>query len=290
MITIFLGMIKQLWRYKVNLCLYDQIEEAVTRIKSRDALSPEVGVVLGSGLGEFAETVTEKVIIPYEEIPHFKKVSVAGHAGRLVIGKMNGKPIVVMQGRYHYYEGHDIKEVVFPIRVLCRLGVKKLLLTNAAGGINAMLNPGDLMIIRDHINMMGLNPLRGENDERLGLRFPDMSRVYDENLAAVIAETMGAMGIGVKKGVYLALSGPSYETPAEIQMLAVLGADAVGMSTVPEAIVARHMGVAVAGISCVTNLAAGISKTPLSHKEVTETANRVKDQFIRLLSAVIPKF
>ncbi|MCU0286167.1 MAG: purine-nucleoside phosphorylase [Acidobacteria bacterium] len=271
-------------------CLYDQIEEAVNFIKNRANFQPKAGLVLGSGLGEFAETLDDKIFIPYEDIPHFKKVSVLGHAGRLVLGKISGKHVIVMQGRYHYYEGHDIKEVVFPIRVLCRLGVEKLLLTNASGGINPMLNPGDLMIIRDHINMMGINPLRGENDERLGLRFPDMSRVYDEDLAALIAETMEMMGMGVKKGVYLALSGPSYETPAEIRMLGVIGADAVGMSTVPEAITARHMGAAVAGISCVCNLAAGISKNPLSHKEVTETANRVKDEFIRLLSAVIPKF
>lgn len=274
----------------MSICLYDQIEEAIAFIKKQAPLLPEVGVVLGSGLGEFAESVTEKTVIPYETIPHFKKVSVVGHAGRLVIGKIKDKPTAVMQGRYHYYEGHDIREVVFPVRVLCRLGIKKLLLTNAAGGINNMLVPGDLMIIRDHINMMGLNPLRGENDDRLGPRFPDMSRVYDETMVEIIAQTMHTMGMGVKKGVYLALSGPSYETPAEIRMLAAMGADAVGMSTVPEAIAARHMGAAVAGISCVSNLAAGISKAPLSHKEVTETADRVKDQFINLLSAVIPKF
>jgi purine-nucleoside phosphorylase len=270
--------------------LYDQINESIDFIKSRSALVPEVGVVLGSGLGEFADTLEEKIVIPYGEIPHFKKVSVVGHAGRLVIGKIAGRPIAVMQGRYHYYEGHDIREVVFPIRVLCSLGLKKLLLTNAAGGINAMLEAGDLMIIRDHINMMGTNPLKGENDQRLGPRFPDMSHVYDEGLTAVIADGMRAMGMGVKKGVYLALSGPSYETPSEIKMLAVLGADAVGMSTVPEAIVARHMGISVAGISCVSNLAAGISKTPLSHEEVTETGNRVKGSFIKLLTTVIPKF
>jgi purine-nucleoside phosphorylase len=270
--------------------IFDQIEEAVGFIKKQSALSPELGVILGSGLGEFADTLAEKTVIPYENIPHFKKVSVIGHAGRLVIGKIQGKAAAVMQGRYHYYEGHDIREVVFPVRVLCRLGIKKLLLTNAAGGINPMLQPGDLMIIRDHINMMGVNPLKGENDERLGPRFPDMSRVYDEKLVDVIGASMQRMGLGVKKGVYLALSGPSYETPAEIKMLSVLGADAVGMSTVPEAIAAHHMGAAVAGISCISNLAAGISKTPLSHEEVTETANRVKDHFIKLLTSVIPGF
>ncbi len=270
--------------------IYNFINQSVHFIKGQCSLNPEVGVILGSGLGEFADTLEEKVVIPYESIPHFKKVSVVGHAGRLVTGTVGGKPTAVMQGRYHYYEGHDIREVVFPVRVLCRLGIKKLLLTNAAGGINPMLVPGDLMIIRDHINMMGINPLKGENDERLGPRFPDMSQVYDEKLINIIADNMASMGMGVKKGVYLALSGPSYETPAEIRMLSVLGADAVGMSTVPEAIVARHMGVTVAGISCISNLAAGISKTPLSHDEVTETANRVKDRFIQLLTKIIPQF
>ncbi len=270
--------------------IYDQINESVDFIKRRSALLPEIGVVLGSGLGEFADTLHDKTVISYEEIPHFKKVSVKGHAGRLVIGKINNRAIAVMQGRYHYYEGHDISEVVFPIRVLCSLGIKKILLTNAAGGISPMLIPGDLMIIRDHINMMGINPLRGETDERLGPRFPDMSQVYDNGLFDIIADGMQALGLGVKKGVYLALSGPSYETPAEIKMFSVLGADVVGMSTVPEAIVARHMGVTVAGISCISNLAAGISKTPLNHEEVTETANRVKDHFIKLLTTIIPRF
>jgi purine-nucleoside phosphorylase len=273
-----------------NMSIYDQIQEAVAFIKSKSALAPEVGIVLGSGLGEFADSLEEKTVIPYGDIPHFKTVSVKGHAGRLVIGKVGGKPAAVMQGRYHYYEGHDIKEVVFPVRVLCGLGIGSLMLTNASGGINALLNPGDLMIIRDHINMMGVNVLIGENDDRLGPRFPDMSQVYDEELAGIVADCMQQMGLGVKKGVYLALTGPSYETPAEIKMLAAMGADAVGMSTVPEAVAARHMGVKVAGISCVCNLAAGISKTPLSHKEVTETADRVKEPFKKVLNLAIPKF
>jgi purine-nucleoside phosphorylase len=270
--------------------IYDQIQEAVGIIKKKTSISPEVGVILGSGLGDFADTLPGKTIIPYSDIPHFKKTSVPGHAGRLVMGKIDNKPVAVMQGRYHYYEGHDIHDVVFPVRVLCSLGIKKLLLTNAAGGINPMLIAGDLMIIRDHINLMGINPLRGENDERLGPRFPDMTGLYDDLMIEVIAGGMKETGLSIKKGVYLALSGPSYETPAEIQMLSVMGADAVGMSTVPEAIVARHMKVMVAGISCISNLAAGISKTPLSHKEVTETANRVKGDFIKLLTTVIPKF
>ncbi len=268
--------------------IYPLVNEAVSMINSRIKIQPEIGIILGSGLGDFADTIDKKIIIPYEEIPHFKKSTVQGHAGRLISGYVKNKPVVIMQGRYHYYEGHDIVETVFPVRVLWGLGSKKLLLTNAAGGINSMLLPGDLMIIRDHINLMGVNPLRGENDERFGPRFPDMSTVYCNEMINVIADGMMRMGLGVKKGVYLALSGPSYETPAEIRMLKTLGADAVGMSTVPEAIVARHMGLLVAGISCISNLAAGISPTPLSHKEVTETADRVKGTFISLLSDIIP--
>ena len=268
---------------------WQRIMAAAAFIKENSALSPRVGVVLGSGLGEFAERVAEKTVIEYADIPHFQKVSVAGHAGHLVLGKVGGVPVAVLQGRYHYYEGHDIGDVVFPVRLLCKLGIAGLLLTNAAGGIGAELRPGDLMIIRDHINLMGINPLRGSNDERLGPRFPDMSAVYDPDFQEIIAAAQKEIGLAAKRGVYLALSGPSYETPAEILMLAALGADAVGMSTVPEAICARHMGVRVAGISCVTNLAAGISKQPLSHKEVTETAARVKDDFIRLLEIVIPR-
>lgn len=272
------------------MTIYDKIQEAAEFIKKKSPVSPEVGVILGSGLGEFADTLSDATAIPYEEIPHFKEVGVKGHAGRLVLGTVNGKPTAVMQGRYHYYEGHHISDVVFPARMLCCLGIKSLLVTNASGGINQMLMPGDLMIIRDHLNMMGVNPLMGENDDRLGPRFPDMTNVYDDQLTGIIAAEMESMGLGVKKGVYAGLTGPSYETPSEVKMLGVLGADAVGMSTVPEAIAVRHMGVKVAGISCVCNLAAGISKNPLSHKEVTDTANQVKQPFIKLLTAIIPKF
>jgi purine-nucleoside phosphorylase len=268
---------------------FTQIMEAVEAIKKQANLTPRLGLVLGSGLGEFAEWVESRTLIPYEEIPHFKKAGVAGHAGRLVLGKVASVPVAVMQGRYHYYEGHDIADVIFPIRVLARLGIKTLLLTNAAGGIGRDLSPGDLMIIRDHINLMGVNPLRGANDDRLGPRFPDMSQVYDPAFQEIIAEEQREIGLEPKRGVYAGLSGPSYETPAEIRMLAALGADAVGMSTVPEAVCARHMGVNVAGISCITNPAAGISTQPLSHAEVTETAERVKQDFIRLLNRVIPK-
>ncbi len=271
------------------MTIFDQLNEAADFIRQHDPETPEVGIVLGSGLGEFAEKIERAASIPYEEIPYFKKVKVAGHAGKLVMGKVNGRKVAIMQGRYHYYEGHDIHELVFPVRVLCKLGAGKLLLTNAAGGINQCLEAGDLMIIRDHINLMGTNPLKGENDNRLGPRFPDMTEVYDEEMREIIAVGMRELGMGVKKGVYAALSGPSYETPAEIKMLSILGADAVGMSTVPEAIAARHMGARIAGISCITNLAAGISKKPLDHKEVTETADRKKEFFIELLKNTIPK-
>jgi purine-nucleoside phosphorylase len=268
---------------------YENIMAAVEFIRSRSTLAPRVGVVLGSGLGEFAGRLQDAVAIPFGEIPHFRKASVAGHAGRLVLGTVGGVATAVLQGRYHFYEGHAIEDVVFPVRVLGKLGITGLLLTNAAGGIGSELRPGDLMIIRDHINGMGINPLRGGNDERLGPRFPDMSAVYDPEFQELIAAAQAEIGREPRRGVYLALSGPSYETPAEIRMLAALGADAVGMSTVPEAICARHMGLRVAGISCVTNLAAGISRQPLSHAEVTETAGRVKNDFIRLLEIVIPK-
>jgi purine-nucleoside phosphorylase len=268
---------------------YDKIMAAVEFIRSRSPLTPRVGVVLGSGLGEFAAAVAGQTAIAYSDIPHFKKVSVAGHAGRLVLGTVGAVEVAVLQGRYHYYEGHAIDDVVFPVHVLGLLGAKSLLLTNAAGGIGRELRPGDLMVIRDHINLMGVNPLRGANDERLGPRFPDMSAVYHPALQDIIAAAQKDLGLAGRRGVYLALSGPSYETPAEIRMLAALGADAVGMSTVPEAVCARHMGLRVAGISCITNLAAGISAQPLSHKEVTETAERVKGDFIKLLKLVVPQ-
>jgi purine-nucleoside phosphorylase len=269
--------------------LYERIMEAVGFIKKHFLPVPQVGVVLGSGLGEFADSVAEPTAIAYADIPHFKRESVAGHAGRLVLGKIGPVTVATLKGRIHYYEGHDIGDVVFPVRVLAKLGIRSLLLTNAAGGLNRELRPGDLMIIRDHINLMGLNPLRGVNDERLGPRFPDMSAVYDPVFQDVIATALAEIGRTPLRGIYMALSGPSYETPAEIRMLAALGADAVGMSTVPEAICARHMGVRVAGISFITNLAAGLSAEPLSHKEVIKAGERVKTDFIRLLDLVIPR-
>ncbi len=269
--------------------LYERIMDTVGFIKKNCPLAPRVGVVLGSGLGELADSVAEPTAIAYADIPHFKSASVAGHAGRLVLGKIGPTTVAILQGRLHYYEGHDIGDVVFPVRVLAKLGIQSLLLTNAAGGINRAFQPGDLMIIRDHINLTGLNPLRGANDERLGPRFPDMSAAYDPAFQEIIASALADIGLPARRGVYAGLIGPSYETPAEIRMLAALGADAVGMSTVSEAICARHMGLRVAGISCITNLAAGLSAQPLSHREVTETGERVKNDFVRLLSRVIPR-
>jgi purine-nucleoside phosphorylase len=268
---------------------YERIQEAADFIRDRCHVIPEVGVVLGSGLGDFAAAVSEKTVLDYAAIPHFKKVNVVGHAGRLILGKINGIAVVVLQGRQHYYEGYEFSDLVFPVRVLSFLGAVKILLTNAVGAINSSLKPGDLMIIHDHINLMNGNPLRGENDERLGPRFPDMSVVYDPLFQEVIAAALAEIGLAVHKGVYVGVSGPAYETPAEVRMLAVLGADAVGMSTVHEAIGARHLGLRVAGISCITNLAAGLSAQPLSHQEVTATAARVQDDFIRLLKLVIPR-
>lgn len=269
---------------------YERIMDTVGYIAERSASKPLVGLVLGSGLGEFAESLTESTVFEFTELPHFRNARVAGHAGRLVLGRVGPTMVAALQGRYHYYEGHDISDVVFPVRVLAKMGIHSLLLTNAAGGIGTSLEPGDLMVISDHINLMGINPLRGENDDRLGPRFPDMSHVYDPECQKIAAEGLEGIGRKAKSGIYAGLSGPSYETPAEIRMLKRLGADAVGMSTVPEAICARHMGLRVAGISCITNMAAGLSKTVLNHREVTETAQKVKQDFIDLLLHIIPRF
>jgi purine-nucleoside phosphorylase len=250
-------------------------------------VEPRIAIVLGSGLGGFADDFDEAVGIPYEEIPGFMRSTAQGHAGRLVVGKVDGVPVVAMQGRVHYYEGYSLEEVTFPIRVFNLLGIKTLILTNAAGGINVELQQGALMVISDHLNLMGDNPLRGPNDERFGPRFPDMSAVYSPELQAMVVDEAKAAGVEVRRGIYGALSGPSYETPAEIVLLRNLGADAVGMSTVPEAIVARHMGLEVLGISCITNMAAGVSDAPINHEEVMETGERVRATFTELLRRVI---
>jgi len=267
--------------------LYERAEHATRIIRSRISVEPRIALVLGSGLGGFADDFDEAVAIPYEDIPGFVRSTAQGHAGRLVIGKVDSIPVVAMQGRVHYYEGYSLEEVTFPVRVFNLLGIKTLVLTNAAGGINVQLTQGALMMISDHVNLMGVNPLRGPNDERFGPRFPDMSAVYSPELQELVIEEARAINVEVRRGVYGALSGPSYETPAEIHMLRNLGADAVGMSTVPEAIVARHMGIEVLGISCITNMAAGISDAPINHEEVMATGVRVRATFTELLQRVI---
>jgi purine-nucleoside phosphorylase len=267
--------------------IYARAEHAARTIRSRTALDPKIALVLGSGLGGFADEFDEAVRIPYADIPGFAASTVIGHAGTLVIGKVGSVPVVGMQGRVHFYEGYSLEEVTFPVRAFKLLGIETLLLTNAAGGINVQLSEGTLMIISDHLNLMGVNPLRGPNDERFGPRFPDMTEVYSRALQETVVEEAAGLGIEVRRGIYAALSGPSYETPAEIHMLRSFGADAIGMSTVPEAIVARHMGLQVLGISCITNMAAGISDRPINHEEVMEIGNRVRATFAKLLRSMI---
>ena len=267
--------------------LYERAEHATRVIRSRISVEPRIALVLGSGLGSFADDFEEAVGIPYEEIPGFVRSTAQGHAGRLVIGKIDSVPVLAMQGRVHYYEGYSLEEVTFPVRTFGLLGVKTLVLTNAAGGINVQLTQGALMVISDHLNLMGVNPLRGPNDERFGPRFPDMSAVYSPELQELVIDEAKAIEVEVRRGIYGALSGPSYETPSEIHLLRNLGADAVGMSTVPEAIVARHMGLEVLGISCITNMAAGISDQPINHEEVMATGDSVRETFAELLRRVI---
>lgn len=247
---------------------------------------PEIGIILGSGLGDFV-TNLDAVVIPYSEIPGFESSTIQGHAGTLVFANIKGKKTIIMQGRYHFYEGHSIQNVVFPVKVMKNLGIKTLIITNAAGAINKKLKPADLMLISDHINIMGTNPLIGKNDEDLGTRFPDMSEIYKKDLIKTAEKSAKTLKIKIKKGIYAACTGPSYETPAEIQMLKKSGADVVGMSTVPEAITANYCGINVLGITCVTNYAAGIQKTPLSHQEVIESAAVAKDKFQSLILKVI---
>ena len=268
---------------------YERASEAAKFVFSRTKLRPKIALVLGSGLGAFADEFAEAVKIPYAEIPHFPRSTAIGHAGKLVIGKVGAVAVAGMQGRVHLYEGYSAKEVAFPVRVFSRMGVKGVILTNAAGGIKREFSQGRLVVISDHINLQGVNPLTGPNDERLGLRFHDMTNAYDRRFREIAVGEGNRLGIGMYEGVYAALPGPSYETPAEIRYLRTIGADLVGMSTVPEVIVARHGGIRVLGISCVTNAAAGILDQPLNHIEVLETAERVKGQFIGLLKAVIPR-
>ena len=269
--------------------LFTYAESAAAFVQSQTALRPKIGLVLGSGLGSFADDLADATRIPYAQIPSFPRSTAIGHAGQLVIGKSGAVPVAVMQGRVHLYEGYSAAEVAFPARVLGRMGIRALILTNAAGGINSAYGQGALVMLRDHINLQGQNPLTGANDERFGHRFPDMTYTYSKRFREIALDEARKNSITPHEGVYAAVAGPSYETPAEIRFLRTIGADLVGMSTVPEAIAARHMGIELLAISCVTNMAAGTTDQALDHGEVLETGRRVMGQFIALLRAVLPR-
>jgi purine-nucleoside phosphorylase len=264
-----------------------EIAEAVRLLESRSPLRPALGLVLGSGLGAFARTLDRAVAVPYAQIPHFPVSGAVGHAGELVLGHAQGVPVAVMAGRVHLYEGYTPAQVVFPVRVLGRLGVKALILTNAAGSVNVNFKPGELVVLEDHVNLTGANPLIGPNPDELGPRFPDMSDAYDPALREIAEKACWKAGVPVRRGVYLGLSGPSYETPAEIRMARTLGADVVGMSTVLEVIAARHLGLRCLGISCVTNMAAGVLKQKINHQEVLEVGERVKQGLLEVLGRIV---
>jgi purine-nucleoside phosphorylase len=268
---------------------FELAESAAHFLLTQTALRPKIGLVLGSGLGAFADTLAEATRVPYAQIPSFPRSTAIGHAGQMVIGKADGVVVAAMQGRVHLYEGYAPEQVVFPIRVFGRMGVRAVVLTNAAGGINLQYQQGALVLISDHINLQGRNPLVGTNDERMGPRFPDMTRAYSKAYRATAREEAARLGIELHEGVYAALLGPNYETPAEIRYLRVIGADLVGMSTVPEVLAARHMGMEVLAISCVTNMAAGIVDQPINHEEVLETGLRVRGMLESLLRAVLPR-
>ena len=269
--------------------MYDLVQAAAAAVRARCGALPETAIVLGSGLGDFGDSLTDAASMRYQDLPHWPAADVIGHAGRLVVGNVAGKRVAALAGRAHVYEGHDLSTVVFATRVMGSLGIRQIVLTNAAGGVNTSFESGALMIIDDHINLMGTNPLLGPNDDRFGPRFPDMTEVYSKRLRALAGAAAAARGVVVTHGVYAALQGPSYETPAEIRYLRGIGADAAGMSTVPEAIAARHMGIEVLGISCITNMAAGILPQPLRHDDVLETARRVRGEFVSLLEGIIER-
>jgi len=264
-------------------------ESAAKFVLGKTKLRPRIGLVLGSGLGAFANEIAGAARIDYKNIPHFPRSTAIGHAGRMVIGKVADVPVAIMQGRVHFYEGYSQREVIFPMRVMARMGIRAALLTNAAGGINTNFKQGCLVVLRDHINLQGTNPLIGPNDVHFGERFPDMTQVYWKPYQAAALQEGKRLGIEIAEGVYAALTGPSYETPAEIRYLRTIGADLVGMSTVPEVIAAAHLGIRVLGISCVTNMAAGILDQPITTEEVIETGERVKADFVALLRAAIPR-
>jgi len=265
----------------------NQSDEVAQIIRSKTPVVPAVGLILGSGLGEIADELEHAVHIPYQSLPYFPRSTVEGHKGRFVFGDLEGIPVVAMQGRYHYYEGYTLQQVTFPVRVMKKLGIGRLIVTNAAGGVNKAFHPGDLMLITDHLNLIGASPLIGPNDDSIGPRFPDMSAAYDPGLRQLAKEAALSLGLSIREGVYAATSGPQYETPAEVRMIRTLGADAVGMSTVPEVIAASHAGLPVVGVSCITNLACGILEKPLSHEEVIETAEKVKDGFTQLIRKIV---
>jgi purine-nucleoside phosphorylase len=266
---------------------YGRVTEAADFLRDRIGAAPAVGIVLGSGLGDFAGVLQDSVSIPYADIPHWPPSAIVGHAGTLVVGTLAGRRVAALSGRAHYYEGHSLQVATFATRVLGLLGIRTLILTNAAGGINLAFKPGTLMVIDDHINLLGSNPLVGANDERFGPRFPDMTEAYSKRLRQIAGEAARERGVAIAHGVYVAVHGPSYETPAEIRFLRAIGADAVGMSTVPETIVGRHMGMEILGISCITNPAAGVLPEPLVHDEVMAVARRVRAEFSALLEAII---
>ncbi|ADO57146.1 purine-nucleoside phosphorylase [Paenibacillus polymyxa] len=265
------------------------IQEAADYIRAKSGITPEIGLILGSGLGILADLIQDGVSIPYQDIPHFPVSTVEGHEGELLLGTIEGRAVVMMKGRFHMYEGYGPQLTAFPVRVMKQLGIQSLLVTNAAGGVNTSYKAGDLMVISDHLNLTGQNPLIGPNDAALGVRFPDMSEAYSRRLREIAKQTATQQGFSLQEGIYAGLLGPNYETPAEIVMLRTLGADAVGMSTVSEVIVARHAGIEVLGFSCITNMAAGILDQPLSHGEVMETAEKVREQFLKLVLAIIPQ-
>lgn len=265
----------------------EAIWAAKAAIEEKMSVSPELGLVLGSGLGVMADSIENPQYIAYSDIPHFPQSTVEGHEGRFVVGTLGGKAVIAMQGRFHYYEGYTMQEITFPIRVMKALGVSHVILTNAAGGVNASFSGGTLMLITDQINIMGVSPLIGPNLSELGPRFPDVSNIYSSAFNEKVLAVAGKMGIPLAQGVYFYFTGPAYETPAEVRLARTLGGDAVGMSTAPEALVAAHMGMKVTGISCITNMAAGIQKEPLNHKEVVEVAGRVQKTFIELVNAII---
>ena len=267
--------------------MFDKVKESAEFIKGKSNVEPKIGLILGSGLGVLGDEIQNPVKIKYNDIPNFPVSTVEGHAGQLVIGTLEGKEVVAMQGRFHYYEGYSQQEITFPVRVMKALGVDTIVVTNAAGGANKEFKPGDLMVIKDHINLSGNNPLMGSNDERFGPRFPDMSTAYKQKYVDLVKNCAKKLDMTIQEGVYAFFSGPTYETPAEVRMAQILGADAVGMSTAPEVIVASHSGMDVVGISCITNMAAGILDQPLDHEEVIETTQKVKSEFLSLVKSVV---